>query len=258
MILQAKRSTNTAHDADVECWWIRSNDGKCEQVATNLFAVMSTSTREDKMNIGVIGIGGQGETLARLLARLGHEVSISNSRGPQSMVATAAEIGATPVSVVEAARHSEIVIVAIPTKAVPDLPSDIFVGVRESVIIVDTCNYHPQLRDGSIDAIDGGMLESEWVAQQVGRSVVKAFNNAFATSIADKGKPAGSVGRIALSVAGDQPEAKSTVLHLVDDLGFDPVDAGGLRESWRQQTGAPAYCQDLDAAALRRALARAD
>jgi predicted dinucleotide-binding enzyme len=258
MILQAKRSTNTAHDADVECWWIRSNDGKCEQVATNLFAVMSTTTREDKMNIGVIGIGGQGETLARLLARLGHEVSISNSRGPQSMVATAAEIGATPVSVVEAARHSEIVIVAIPTKAVPDLPSDIFVGVPESVIIVDTCNYHPQLRDGSIDAIDGGMLESEWVAQQVGRSVVKAFNNAFATSIADKGKPAGSVGRIALSVAGDQPEAKSTVLHLVDDLGFDPVDAGGLRESWRQQTGAPAYCQDLDAAALRRALARAD
>jgi hypothetical protein len=210
------------------------------------------------MNIGVIGIGGQGETLARLLARLGHEVSISNSRGPQSMVATAAEIDAKPVSVVEAARNSEIVIVAIPTKAVPELPSDIVAGVPESVIIIDTCNYHPQLRDGRIDAIDRGMLESEWVAQQLGRSVIKAFNNAFATSIADKGKPAGSVGRIALSIAGDQPEANATVLHFIDDLGFDPVDAGGLDESWRQQTGAPAYCQDLDAAALRRALAQAE
>jgi len=96
------------------------------------------------------------------------------------------------------------------------------------------------------------------VAQQIGHSVIKAFNNIFATSLAEKGTPTGTEGRIALSAAGDQPEAKATVLHLVDDLGFDPVDAGGLNESWRQQTGAPAYCQDLDAVALRRALAKAE
>jgi hypothetical protein len=174
------------------------------------------------------------------------------------MGAIVAEIGATPVSVVEAARSSALVIVSIPTKAVAELPQGLFANLPDSVAIVDTCNYHPSLRDGSIEAIDGGMLESEWVAQQIGHSVIKAFNNIFATSLAEKGTPTGTEGRIALSAAGDQPEAKATVLHLVDDLGFDPVDAGGLNESWRQQTGAPAYCQDLDAVALRRALAKAE
>jgi predicted dinucleotide-binding enzyme len=102
------------------------------------------------------------------------------------------------------------------------------------------------------------MLESEWVAQQLGRPVIKAFNNIFATSLLEKGAPAGTTDRVALSVAGGSPAARSTVLRLVDDLGFDPVDGGGLDDSWRQQTGTPAYCQDLGAAALRRALAEAD
>jgi predicted dinucleotide-binding enzyme len=88
--------------------------------------------------------------------------------------------------------------------------------------------------------------------------VVKAFNNIFADRLLEKARPAGSVGRIALPVAGDPVEARTTVVRLVDDLGFDPVDAGGLDDSWRQQPGTPAYCQDLDAAALRRALAEAD
>ena len=210
------------------------------------------------MKIGIVGTGGQGETLARRLAQLGHEVSISNSRGPGSMVALAAEIGVTPVPVVEAVRTSKVVVVSIPTKAVPDLPRELFASVPESVIVVDTCNYHPELRDGSIEAIDCGMLESEWVAHQLGKSVIKAFNNIFATSLLDKGTLPGTIGRTALSVAGDNPEAKAIVLHLIDDLGFDPVDAGGLNESWRQQTGAPAYCRDLDTTALRRALAEAE
>jgi 8-hydroxy-5-deazaflavin:NADPH oxidoreductase len=210
------------------------------------------------MSIGVIGSGGLGGTLARQFAGLGYEVSISNSRGPESLAASAAEIGAMPVSVTEAARASDIVIVSIPTKAVTDLPRGLFVNVPDSVIVVDTCNYHPELRDGWIDAIDRGMPDSEWVARQLGRPVIKAFNNIFASSLLEKGTPTGSLGRTALSVAGEQPEAKAAVVRLVDDLGFDPVDAGGLDESWRQQPGAPAYCQDLDAAALRRALAEAE
>jgi len=88
--------------------------------------------------------------------------------------------------------------------------------------------------------------------------VIKAFNNIYASSLLEKGAPRGTQGRIALSVAGDSQEAKATVLRLVDDLGFDPVDGGDLDDSWRQQTGTPAYCKDLDAAALRRALAEAD
>ena len=124
--------------------------------------------------------------------------------------------------------------------------------------MIDIGNYHPELRDGRIDAIDRGLLDSQWVAQQIKRPVIKAFNNVFANSLLEKGVPKGTKGRIALSVAGDSLDAKALVLRLVDDLGFDPVDAGELDNSWQQQPGTPAYCRDLDAVALRRALAEPD
>jgi predicted dinucleotide-binding enzyme len=199
-----------------------------------------------------------GAILARHLARLGHQVSIANSRGPESLTAVAAEIGATPVSVVDAAKAGELVVIAIPTKAVADLPRALFANVPGSVIVIDIGNYHPELRDGHIDVIDRGMLDSQWVAQQIGRPVIKAFNNIFAKSLLEKGLPRGTKGRIALPVAGDSWDAKAAVLRLVDELGFDPVDGGDLDNSWRQQPGTPAYCQDLEAAALRRALTEAD
>jgi predicted dinucleotide-binding enzyme len=210
------------------------------------------------MRIGVIGAGSMGGILARHLAKLGHQVSIANSRGPESLTALAAEIDATPVSVVDAAKAGELVIIAIPTKAVADLPQPLFANVSSSVIVIDIGNYHPELRDGRIDAIDRGMLDSQWVAQQIGRPVIKAFNSIFAKSLLENGVPRGTKGRIALSVAGDSLDAKAAVLRLVDDLGFDPVDGGDLDNSWRQQPGTPAYCQDLEAAALRRALTEAD
>jgi 8-hydroxy-5-deazaflavin:NADPH oxidoreductase len=210
------------------------------------------------VNIGVIGAGGVGGTLARHLANLGHEVLIANSRGPESLVALAAEIGATPASVSEASRASDVVIFAIPTKAIPQLPDGLFHDVPESVAVVDTSNYHPELRDGRIDAIDAGMLESEWVADQLGRPVVKAFNNIFAESLMTKGARPGAIGRVALPAAGGPLDARKTVLRLIDGLGFDPVDTGGLNDSWRQQTGTPAYCRDLNATQLRLALAAAD
>ena len=143
-------------------------------------------------------------------------------------------------------------------KGLAALPRDLLADVPDSVVVIDIGNYHPELRDGRIDAIDRGMLDSQWVAQQIGRPVIKAFNNIFAKSLLEKGVPRGTRGRIALSVMGDSLDAKATVLRLVDDLGFDPVDGGDLDASWRQQTGSPAYCQDLDAARLRRALAEAD
>src|SRR6266571_2627409 len=210
------------------------------------------------MRIGIIGAGNIGGTLARHLAKLGHQVSIANSRGPESLTALAAEIGATAVSVVDAAKAGEIVIISIPSKAVADLPRELFANVPSKVVVVDTGNYHPELRDGRIDAIDRGMLDSQWVAQQIGRPVIKAFNNILAKSLLEKGVPRGTKGRIALSVAGDSLDAKAAVLRLVDDLGFDPVDGGDLDDSWRQQPGTPAYCQDLEAADLRLALAEAD
>ncbi len=210
------------------------------------------------MRVGVIGAGSMGAILARHLATLGHQVSIANSRGPESLTAVAAEIGATPVSVVDAAKAGELVVIAIPTKAVADLPRALFENVPGSVIVIDIGNYHPELRDGHIDVIDRGMLDSQWVAQQIGRPVIKAFNNIFAKSLLEKGLPRGTKGRIALPVAGDSWDAKAAVLRLVDELGFDPVDGGDLDNSWRQQPGTPAYCQDLETAALRRALTEAD
>ena len=210
------------------------------------------------MRIGIIGAGSMGVTLARHLTKRGHQVSIANSRGPESLTALAAEIGATPVSVVVAAQAAEMVIIAIPTKAVADLPKALFAKVPSSMVVIDLGNYHPELRDGRIDAIDRGVLDSQWVAQQIGRPVIKAFNNILATSLLENGLPRGTKGRIALPVAGDSLDAKTAVLQLVDELGFDPIDVGDLDNSWRQQTGAPAYCRDLDAIALRRALGEAD
>jgi len=210
------------------------------------------------MRIAIIGAGSMGRILAERLGKLGHQISIANARGPASLTELAAEIGATPVSVVDAAHAGEIVFLAIPTKAVPELPRGLFANVADSVVVIDLGNYHPELRDGRIDAIGQGMPDSRWVAQQIGRPVIKAFNNIYAASLLEKGAPRGTKGRIALSVAGDPPDARAAVLRLVDDLGFDPVDGGDLDDSWRQQTGTPAYCRDLDAAALRRALAEAD
>jgi 8-hydroxy-5-deazaflavin:NADPH oxidoreductase len=210
------------------------------------------------MKIGIIGAGPMGTTLARHLTRLGHSVSIANSRGPASLAPLADEIRATPVSAADAAKAGDVVVLAIPMKAVPDLPRGLFANVPSSVIVVDIGNYYPELRDGRIDAIERGLLDSQWVAQQIGRPVIKAFNNIFAKSLLEKGLPTGAPGRIALSVAGDSLDARSAVLRLVDDLGFDAVDGGDLDSSWRQGPGTPAYCKDLDAAALRRALAEAD
>ena len=192
------------------------------------------------MRIGIIGAGNMGRALARHFVRLGHDVSIAKSRGPESLTALA-EVGVAPVSVVNAANAGEIVVIAIPTKAILDLPLALFANVPSSVVVIDIGNYHPQLRDGRINAIEYGMLDSQWVAQRIGRPVIKAFNNILAKSLLEKGVPRGTAGRIALSVVGDSSDAKAAVLRLVDDLGFDPVDGGDLDNSWRQQPGTPAW-----------------
>jgi predicted dinucleotide-binding enzyme len=94
------------------------------------------------MQVGIIGAGNIGGTLARQLVKLGQQVSIANSRGPESLSSLAAEIGAAPVSVQDAANAGECVIIAIPTKAIAGLPRDLFANVPSSVLI-DTANYHP-------------------------------------------------------------------------------------------------------------------
>jgi len=209
------------------------------------------------MKIGIIGAGHIGGTLTRRRSELGHKVFVANSRGPETPAKLAAETGATAVSVKEAARIGDVVVVTIPEKNIPSLPTDLFAGTAASVVVVDTGNYYPQQRDGRIEGIEAGTTESRWVSQQLGRPVIKAFNNIYAEHLLKKGSPAGTPDRIALPVAGDDTAAKAVVLKLVDELGFDGVDAGGLDDSWKQQPGTPVYGADLDAEGVRRALSEA-
>jgi predicted dinucleotide-binding enzyme len=210
------------------------------------------------MKIGIIGAGSMGATLARRLAAVGHDVSIASSRRPSQLAALAAEVCAVPATCADALSAAEVAFLAIPTKAVAELSPGLFARARRDLIVIDIGNYHPELRDGRIEAIERGLLDSQWVAQQIEHPVLKAFNNIFADSLRHKGVLKGTPGRIALPVAGDALDARRTVLGLVDELGFDPVDGSVLASSWRQGTGTPAYCQDLDAATLRSALAAAD
>jgi predicted dinucleotide-binding enzyme len=209
------------------------------------------------MKIGIIGAGQIGRTLTRRLTALGHKVLVANSRGPESLKALAAETGATPVAVRDAVRGVDLVVVTIQEKNVPNLPKGLFAETDPKVVVVDTGNYYPRQRDGRIEGIESGQLESRWVEKQLGRPVIKAFNNIYASHLLERGKPAGTKGRIALPIAGDDAKAKAVVMRLADELGFDAVDAGGLDESWRQQPGTPVYTKDFDVVGVKRALAEA-
>src|SRR5512146_1697655 len=143
------------------------------------------------MKIGIIGAGQIGGTLTRRLTKLGHKVSVANSRGPESLAGLAEETGAKAVTASEAAHAGEVVIVTIPEGKIPDLPKDLFAGVPDSVVVVDTGNYYPRQRDGKIAGIEQGLTESRWVEKQLNRRVVKAFNNIYAKHLMENGKPAG-------------------------------------------------------------------
>ncbi|MFE9291377.1 NADPH-dependent F420 reductase [Streptomyces olivaceus] len=209
------------------------------------------------MKIGIIGAGNIGGNLTRRLTALGHDVSVANSRGPQTLTALAEETGATPVPVEEAARGAEIVVVTVPLKRVPDLPSGVLDGAADGFAVIDTGNYYPQ-RDGRIAGIeDEGRTESRWTEGHLGHPVVKAFNGTYAQDILDRHRPAGTPGRQALPVAGDDAAAKAKVRALLDELGFDTVDSGGIDDSWRQQPGTPVYGLRAGVEGVTEALAKA-
>jgi predicted dinucleotide-binding enzyme len=206
------------------------------------------------MKIGVIGSGNIGGTVAQKLVAAGHDVKIANSRGPDTLTDLAKEIGATPATAEEAAEFGDVVVEAVPLKAYDTLPAAALKGKT----VVDAANYYPS-RDGQIEAIDSGELTSAGlVARHLdGANVVKAFNTIFWEHIRDRGRPAGDPERLAIPIAGDDAEAKETVSRLIDEMGFDPVDAGSLADSWRQEPGAPAYGAPGNAESVRDALSAA-
>ena len=205
------------------------------------------------MRIGIIGAGSLGGTLAHRLAALGHQVKVTNSRGPE-VLTEAAIGGADPVTLAEVTIDVQMLVLSVPSTAIPGLRGALQEMASE-VVVVDTTNYYPETRDGPIAAIEAGALESEWVADQLGRPVIKAFNNIVADQLRNGGRPPGATDRIALSVAGDDPASRASVLGLVEELGFDGIDVGVLAESWRQQPGTPGYCRGFDRVRLEQALA---
>jgi predicted dinucleotide-binding enzyme len=209
------------------------------------------------MEIGIIGAGQIGGTLTRLLTKQGHTVRVSNSRDPETLADLAAETGATAVWAKDAPVDADLVIVSIPQKNTPDLAPGIVSTRKPDAPVIETNNYYPQQRDGRIDAIEEGTPESVWVSEQLGAPVFKVFNGIFWKRLLENGVPRGTAGRIALPIAGDDPAGKQIVSDLVDSIGFDPVDAGTLAESWRQQPDTPVYGTDLDAAGAKKALAEA-
>jgi 8-hydroxy-5-deazaflavin:NADPH oxidoreductase len=209
------------------------------------------------VEIGIIGAGHIGGTLTRLLTGLGHTVRVANSRDPETLSELAAETGAKAVWAAEAATDADLVIVSIPQKNVPDLAPGIVSAAKAGAPILETNNYYPQQRDGYIEGIEDGTPESVWVSRHLGAPVFKVFNGIFWKTLLEGGLPAGTTGRIALPVAGDDPRGKEIVFALVDELGFDPLDGGTLAESWRQQPETPIYGADLDLAGAQHALLEA-
>jgi predicted dinucleotide-binding enzyme len=203
------------------------------------------------MNIGIIGSGEMGICLASKFVNLGYSVSIANSRGPASLQQLTEEIGVKAVTVEEVVKNKQVIIVSIPQKNIPDLPKNLFKYLPEDVVVIDTGNYYPGLRDGTITALEKRGIDSLWVQEQLGFPVVKAFNAILAESIKNRDRQDVKK-RIAIAVSGDRPKAKGVVFKLIEALGFDPFNIGTITQSWKQQPGSPIYCRDMTLDELKK------
>lgn len=208
------------------------------------------------MKIGILGVGHIGKTIALRLPQAGHSVKVANSRGPDTIGQDVLATGAQAATIEEALADVDAVILSIPLNRIREVAA-IIAKLPEETVVIDTSNYYP-FRDEKIDAIENGQAESMWVAEQLGRPIAKAWNAIGSASFANKGKPAGVSGRIAIPVAADRPRDRDVAMALVEDTGLDAVHSGTLAESWRQQPGAPVYCTDLTKEEVGPALAAAE
>lgn len=208
---------------------------------------MAAIVQSPKMNIPrqvtIIGAGVVGTALATQLAHAGYSVSISNSRGPDSLHNIERITGAKAMNTEEAVSEADIVILAVPMSGIIPLQPILQPSMRPGTILIDACNYYPS-RDGNIQLLDEGMTESVWISKTLSLPVVKALNNIIALNIAPSARPKSSPQRVALPVAGDDDKSVTVVMELLEAMGFDAFNAGQLEDSWRQQPGQPAYCTE--------------
>jgi hypothetical protein len=206
--------------------------------------------------IGIIGAGHIGSQIARLALASGYDIVISNSRGPETLSALIAELGprARAATAEGAAKAGDIAVVSVPLKNYKSVPVEPLAGK----VVIDTNNYYPQ-RDGHIAELDNESTTTAELLQAhlPASKVVKAFNHIYAAHLTTHGQPTGTKDRRALVIAGDDLGAKATVTRLLDQFGFDTVDAGPLKEGWRIQRDTPGYGPRRTAEELRRDLAAA-
>lgn len=205
------------------------------------------------MNIGIIGAGNIGGTLAALFARAGHKVYLSNSRGPETLEDKVVELGPNVAAVTarDAAAFGEVVLEAVPFGRYQDLPADVLAGK----VVVSASNYYPN-RDGSVDF--RGLTQTGLIAEHLsGSRVVKAFNTIFWQHLRDQGDPSLPLAeRRAIFIAGDDAAAKQVVTALIEALGFAAVDTGTLADSAAQEPGSAIYNEDITAAEAEERLKR--
>ena len=213
--------------------------------------------------IGFIGSGKIGSTVARLAVDAGHDVVLSNSRGPETLGDLVAELGphARAATASEAATAGDLVVVTIPLKAYREVP----VAPLAGKTVLDTINYYPQRDDHVAELDDESTTSSELLQAHLPDShVVKVFNNINYRLLATLQRPAGDPERTTLAIAGDDAGAKATVAGFLDSIGYDAHDVGPLAEGWRFQPGTPAYGAPyadggpVPADVLQDALARAE
>ena len=189
---------------------------------------------------GFIGSGNIGTTVARLAINAGHDVVMSNSRGPDTLAGLVSDLGpnARAATAEQAAAEGDVVVVTIPLKSYRDVPVDSL----NNKVVIDTMNYYPD-RDGQIVELDDESTTTSELLQAYlpGAKVVKAFNNIYFEHLAALARPKGADDRSALAIAGDDADAKTAVTHLLDQIGYDTVDLGPLAEGWRTQRDTVAY-----------------
>jgi predicted dinucleotide-binding enzyme len=208
------------------------------------------------MKIGIIGAGSIGSTIARRLSRRGHEVMIANSRGPETISEAALRTGARAVTAAEAGKGVDVLIVSVPMNRNGDI-AEYVRRAPEDALVIDTSNYYPA-RDGAVQAFEDGVPESVWLSELFGRPIAKAWNAITTQSFNAKATEPGDPARVAIPVAADSDAERRVAMSLVEQTGFDAVDAGVLAESWRQQPGAPVYCTDRTRDEMLGWLAAAD
>ncbi|HMJ07104.1 MAG TPA: NAD(P)-binding domain-containing protein [Chthoniobacterales bacterium] len=213
-----------------------------------------------KMKIGILGVGNIGKTIALRTAAAGHEAKVANSGDPKTVAADVLATGARAEWTKDVMKDIDVLILSIPFFKMPAL-KPLIASLPEETVVIDTSNYYPGRegyyagRDPVIPDLDKEKSETEWIQEQLGHPVVKAWNNILAETLDKKSHPKGHAERLAIAIAADRPRDLEVAKELVELTGFDAFHTGSIKESWRQQPGAPVYCTDMKASELPPALA---